>query len=272
VETEVSVPRFASFAQLKDDSNLPSALKTSGVAFEIVSSAEQFGRWLESGFLLMDPVVRGDKVKAVFVSIFPTSTVSDESVDGGRGGRGESVVILAKEEGSGGGLRVTIRCESMALASDLVQDLGRHFKLSELETAASFPSDMARFKDVLQTVADCNAARTHLTADMAEEAQRLKALIVKAEDSRILSDIASMRRAFTDLYSVNATLMAGYKSRSSNHQGLLAALKEVNLTIQRAANLRIGASKAHPGSESRAAVKANNMPALLRIIETGGGS
>jgi len=122
---------------------------------------------------------------------------------------------------------------------------------------------------VLKKVADLNAARLRLSADMADDLQRVKALVVRAEDSRLVNDMPVMRRAYTDLHALNNQLVGGYNIRSGNHEGLLAALKQVNLMIQRAANLRVGKAKTLVITECRAAVKANNLPLLFQLVKTG---
>jgi Bardet-Biedl syndrome 2 protein len=107
---------------------------------------------------------------------------------------------------------------------------------------------------------------------MADDSQRVKALIVRAEDSRLINEMDTMRRSYTELYSMNNQLIVGYNLRASNHNGLLVALKEVNQMIQRAANLRVGKAKTTVVTDCRAAVKANNMKALFRIIKSGRNS
>ncbi len=82
-------------------------------------------------------------------------------------------------------------------------------------------------------------------------------------------DMETMRRAYTDLFSLNNQLIVGYNNRASNHEGLLVALKEVNQMIQRAANLRVGNAKTRVINDCRGAVKSNNMSALFRIIRQG---
>jgi Bardet-Biedl syndrome 2 protein len=81
-----------------------------------------------------------------------------------------------------------------------------------------------------------------------------------------MGDMDYMRRAYTELYGLNNQLIGGYNTRASNHVSLLAALKEVNLVIQRASNLRVGSAKSRVVNSCRAAVKANNMEALVNII------
>ena len=96
-----------------------------------------------------------------------------------------------------------------------------------------------------------------------------QALVIRAEDSRILADMESMRRAYTELYTSNNQLIGSYNVRAANHELLLSALKEVNLMIQKAANLRVGRPKVSVIAECRAAVKANSMASLTRIIRQG---
>jgi hypothetical protein len=95
--------------------------------------------------------------------------------------------------GGSGMLQVQICCNSMELAGDIIQDLGKFLKIPELEAEANFPEEMIYFEDVLARVSDYNAARVRLTADMAEDSQRVKALIVRAEDSRLMVDMETMR-------------------------------------------------------------------------------
>ena len=121
-------------------------------------------------------------------------------------------------------------------------------------------------------VEDMNAMRVRLAADMADDSQRVKALVVRAEDCRLMHDMEAMRRAYTELFALNSQLTVGYNVRAGNQASLLAALKEVNQMIQRAANLRVGKAKTSIIAECRASVKANNFAALSKIIRYGTAS
>lgn len=104
---------------------------------------------------------------------------------------------------------------------------------------------------------------------MAEESQRIKALVIRAEDSRLMNDMMSMRKAYTDLSSMNTQMIGTYNSRSLNHETLLTALKDVNQMIQKAANLRVGKPKSRVVADCRGAVKQNDLQSLYRIIKHG---
>jgi Bardet-Biedl syndrome 2 protein len=62
---------------------------------------------------------------------------------------------------------------------------------------------------VCHQVGEFNAARIHLAADMADDSQKVKALVVRAEDSRLMVDMPSTARAYTELYSLNNQLIGG---------------------------------------------------------------
>jgi Bardet-Biedl syndrome 2 protein len=184
---------------------------------------------------------------------------------------GEMLIIsLVRATESGQSVtRVRILTDNMDLAADLVQDMTKYLNWTELESEAEFPAEFEQFEQVVKTVAECSATRSSLTADMAEDAQRIKALIIRAEDSRLMLDMISMRRAYTELGAMNNQLITSYNIRAQNHETLLAALKEVNQMIQRAANLRCGKAKARVVGDCRGAVKTNNMQALFRVLRQG---
>ena len=90
--------------------------------------------------------------------------------------------------------------------------------MSELESVAEFPAEMEAFRAVLLRVDEFNAARLQLTAEMADQSQSAKTLVIKAEDARILGDIAAVRSCYAQLYTLNAELIGEYNKRANNHE------------------------------------------------------
>ena len=205
-----------------------------------------------------------DKMRAHFAGVKP----HPDHADNKKGYQGVPLFIFASRE-AGGHTSVQVRCDDMELTAEVVQDLAAFFQLRELESVVNFPKEMSHFEQVLQEVAEFNALRVKMAADMADDSQRVKALIVRAEDARIMTDMETMSRAYTDLYSLNNQCLAGYNNRMQSHTALLSALKEVNRMIQKAANLRMGTAKTRVVTDCRVAVKANNLQALFRIIKQG---
>lgn len=142
-------------------------------------------------------------------------------------------------------------------------------RITPLISHSSSQAEMATLESVLSRVSKYNAIRLRLTADMADGTNRVKTLVVKAEDARIMSDMPLMRRHYADLFSLNNELLAEYNKRANNHEALLAALKEVNQILQKAANLRVGRAKSRVVTEARAAIKANSIDVLYEIVCDG---
>ena len=78
-----------------------------------------------------------------------------------------------------------------------------------------------------------------------------------------------MRRYYSELFTLNNQLLGEYTKRSTNHQALLDALKDVNAMIQLAARLRFGSAKSNTIAACRKAIKQNNVHALFYIVKTG---
>lgn len=66
----------------------------------------------------------------------------------------------------------------MELAGDVVQDIAKFFKITELESAVNFPQELEAFEEVLKRVAEYNALRVRMSADMADDSQRVKVIVL----------------------------------------------------------------------------------------------
>eukprot|EP00405_Crypthecodinium_cohnii_P023237 CAMPEP_0206474582 /NCGR_PEP_ID=MMETSP0324_2-20121206/33568_1 /ASSEMBLY_ACC=CAM_ASM_000836 /TAXON_ID=2866 /ORGANISM="Crypthecodinium cohnii, Strain Seligo" /LENGTH=719 /DNA_ID=CAMNT_0053949773 /DNA_START=137 /DNA_END=2293 /DNA_ORIENTATION=+ len=179
---------------------------------------------------------------------------------------GDPLCIQMSEENGG---TITIRTNDLEVAGELVQDLATFMSVTELESTADFPEEMEKFKQVLMKVDEYNAVRLKLTAEMADASSLVKALIVKAEDYRLLSDMGNLKKVFGGLQTTNGELIAEYNKRANNHQQLLVQLKEVNLMIQKSSKLRLGNAKTRVVNACRAAIKKNSIHELFQIIRTG---
>jgi hypothetical protein len=84
------------------------------------------------------------------------------------------VPLLLFAARNGDSIDVQIRCDSMELTAEVVQDIARFFKITELESSVNFPKEMEAFEDVLKQVAEFNALRIRMSADMADDSQRVK--------------------------------------------------------------------------------------------------
>ena len=94
------------------------------------------------------------------------------------------ILIYSSENG-----KCMIKTSDMNTAGDIIQDLVSFMNLKDLESIADFPEEIENFKKIIKEVEDYNAARLHITGDIADAVGNVKTFIVKAEDSRLLSDM-----------------------------------------------------------------------------------
>ncbi|GMH75082.1 hypothetical protein TL16_g06645 [Triparma laevis f. inornata] len=248
----VALPTFSNFVLNTDD--MDGAPPKSSVSFSLAVDFNSIVDWIEHSFILTDQLgVGAGGLQVKFTGFTPTGT-------------GSKLWLQIKRDDK---IKIKIGCDSMEVAGTVIQDLGKHLKITELEAECNFPEEMASFGLVLTDVTEYHSTRTKLTADMADSSQRVKALVVRAEDARILQEMKLMRGIYSDLFNLNNELIGEYAKRSNNHQALLTALKKVNATINRASNLRIGKAKAKVITECRKAIKKSNFKLLVGIINSG---
>merc|ERR1712039_683836 len=124
--------------------------------------------WLQRSFIAIDEQMQNptgpDRKVVLDVSFISLRT-------------GEPLCISMTSEQGG---TVTIRTDDIEVAGEMIQDLCSHLQVTELESQANFPEEMEKFKSVLMKVEEYNAVRLKLTAEMADSANLVKALIVKA--------------------------------------------------------------------------------------------
>ncbi len=305
IQVDIEIPRFVAFKQVPDSKGRE---KPTGVSVITIPNVtiENIVVWITSNFLLPAPIqANNEKLKALFCTVLPGTLEKAEkeaklsknpnaaalyalsnSDKPDFQPRGSAMYIMGKVENSNSnsnsnssdnsdnnittGVTLSIHCNSMTIAGEVIQDIVRHFHIKELVCQANYPLEMDYFSNnVLKKVEGYNSARIKLSADMADDVQRVKALVVRAEDSRLMNDMSMMRKAYTELYTLSDTLIGGYNIRSSNHIGLLSSLKEVNQMIQKAANLRTGNEKTRIITESRKALKKNKTILLMNILFGG---
>jgi len=230
------------------------SLPQSTLTFYVKERIPRFVKWLDQGFILpdnlQDQLEKQDNIDVQFINL------SDS----------RAMQFIVQGQGDG---KIMIKTDSIETAGDLLQDLCSLINVQELESMAEFPLEMEELKLVIKKVNDYNEVRMHLTADMAESVRNAKTFIVKAEDSRLLGEMKSMKKYYSNLFGENRSLIAELLKRNTNHEGLLAGLKQVNNFINKASNLRVGAPKAKLVTYCRNAIKNNNIFSLLQIIQSG---
>uniref|UniRef100_A0A673V1V5 BBSome complex member BBS2 n=1 Tax=Suricata suricatta TaxID=37032 RepID=A0A673V1V5_SURSU len=121
-------------------------------------------------------------------------------------------------------------------------------------------------------VDEYHSVHQKLSAEMADNSNLIRSLLVRAEDARLMRDMKTMKNRYMELYDLNKDLLNGYKIRCNNHTELLGNLKAVNQAIQRAGRLRVGKPKNQVIAACRDAIRSNNINTLFRIMRVGTAS
>lgn len=246
-EINQHMPKFASFYPVERSSVNP----TSNVTFQLNERVNRILLWVQTAFMVDDSMANGSSGDGL--------TLAFKNV------RNDEPILLEFTDGA----QMTISTNSMELAGELVQELCKYLGLTDLESTADFPEEMKDFTGVLDRVDEHNSIRLRLSAEIADSSNMVKALVVKAEDARILNDVNLMSKMYSALFDLNRELIGEYRKRTNNHQELLKTLKDVNQMIQKAARLRCGPSKAQVVADSRKAIKGNKVQTLFNIIKVG---
>lgn len=126
--------------------------------------------WLNVNFLLVEEFNISDSMNVSFISL--------------RDGR--PLVI----EMDGNTFQVTIRTDNFELAGDLVQSLvADYLKIEDLSSSADFPAEIEHLKKLINRVEELQNVRQQLAAEIADNSSAIRALVVRAEDARLIGEM-----------------------------------------------------------------------------------
>jgi hypothetical protein len=177
-EADLMIPKFSGFAKLKDngDANSPYSLAyykgeypMSTVTFRIPDTTARIAEWLNTSFLACQGPGNKDqaqgqdsRVRYNFMAFNAPALACSEGDGYGEGGGAKAVTkypvyleMYADNKAADStfssastGTQVIIRCDSMDLVGELVQDLCRFLNVTELASKVDFPQEMEKFEDV----------------------------------------------------------------------------------------------------------------------------
>ncbi|CAG2112967.1 unnamed protein product, partial [Medioppia subpectinata] len=239
------LPRFAMYA-ISKSVNKPQSF----VTFILPEKLAKVVMWLNATFLLVEEFDFAETLSVSFISL-----------------RDGSPLVI---EMDGKSSEFTIRTDNIELAGDLIQSLVfEYLSIEDLSSTASFPPEVDRLKKYINSVEELQSVRQRLAAEIADNSIAIRELVVRAEDARLIGEIKLMKDFYNDLNALNNDLITEYKIRCQNHTDLVESLKQVNVIIQRAGNLRVGKPKSQLINSCRNAIQQNNLNLLSRIISEG---
>lgn len=162
-----SLPRFSMFSlSVSPDANIK---PEDFVRFNLKEKIQRIQSWINNNFLLVKPIDYNDTISLNFVSLHDK----------------EPLVLEMDSSGD-----FTIWTSSMSLAGDLVQSLAcDYLNLDDLQSEAVFNKEFDQLKQLIEKVEEMQRVKQQLTAEVADNSSAIKALIVKAEDARLINEM-----------------------------------------------------------------------------------
>ncbi|KAG5674649.1 hypothetical protein PVAND_004603 [Polypedilum vanderplanki] len=164
---------------------------------------------------------------------------------------------------------ILIQTENIELAGNLVQALAQFMNIANLESAASFPSVVTKFRELFDKLQGLQESSNVLRTDMALKINLAKILVFRAEDSKI-TNMDKLSNYYNELILTNDELMTSFKIRSENYNEVQRLLTEINQTLYHAQRLRVGSAAAKMMSSYKEALEQKNIEKLIQIMEISG--
>uniref|UniRef100_A0A0K2U534 BardetBiedl syndrome 2 protein homolog [Strongylocentrotus purpuratus] n=1 Tax=Lepeophtheirus salmonis TaxID=72036 RepID=A0A0K2U534_LEPSM len=264
------LPRFSMYHLLtKESTDYKNLLPSGHIHFKLNERISRIIIWLNQTFLLEEefeapiPSNTDDfEIKFVFLRKLEECDSEDEAESELKNYLG----IHFKMTYTGD---VNLYSDSIEVAGDFIQSLADFLGLDDLRSVVDFPNELIKLQEYLLAAEELQLTRQRLSAEMADHSGIVRTFVVRAEDSRLLSDIKSVRKWYSQLFEINRGMISNYKIRCHNHENLMNTLKNVNQIIQKLARLRVGKTKSNIITDSRTAIKDNNIPQLLKVMKYG---
>ncbi|PAA73119.1 hypothetical protein BOX15_Mlig021458g1, partial [Macrostomum lignano] len=248
------LPRFATFAWLGTADEAASAAEAPAgwVRFRLAERPQRLAMWINNSFLLPSKATAAAE----------SGSFRFRCVRTGR-------LLSIETRSPAAEPMATVGVDSLELAAEVVASLADFLGLDDLASEASFPGLSEQLDGLASRVRQLEAGQARLAADQADSSGLVRSLAVRAEDSRLLGDMANTRQAYADLLRVNRGLVASHRARADAHASLVGALKQVGLVIQQGAALRTGRYRAQVVAQCRAAVQEREFGLIYQVICSG---
>ncbi|XP_022711587.1 Bardet-Biedl syndrome 2 protein homolog [Varroa jacobsoni] len=248
-EVSRALPRFAMYTLCSES---PSSDNEGTVRFQLNDRPHRVAQWVNQSFLLEQEITAKEQLHLTFLSLRDSKLVTFDMDFSGQ---------------------MTIRTESMEIAGEMIQSLTSFLGIEELQSTADFPTENGKLVELMAKIEEFQSAKMSMSAQMADNSAHIRALIIRAEDARLMKDFKAMRQWYMELQPLNRELVQSHKIRNQSHEQLQVQLKELHRILQRAARLRVGQFKGRCVTACRAALKTTNPAAgakvLLKIIAVG---
>ncbi|XP_053695343.1 Bardet-Biedl syndrome 2 protein homolog [Sabethes cyaneus] len=158
--------------------------------------------------------------------------------------------------------------EDIGLAGDLIQSLVQFMNIENMNASAYFPSVYSEIRDLFSKLQGLQETEKQINSEIIDNINQVKSHLIRAEDARYYNG-DHVIKYHNEMMNTNEDLVKNYKIRLVNTGEVQLALKRIHNILYSASKLRVGTYAASIITKFKDALKANNIEAVLRIIELG---
>ncbi|VDM93810.1 unnamed protein product [Onchocerca ochengi] len=218
--------------------------------FQTYERPSRFALWINNNFLLDDEILCEDELMLTVNFICLRTNES----------------LILEMDGSG---KVIIQNNDIELVGNIIQSIAESFGITEIQTTAQFPRQIAQLNDITEKLQEMYIMRDRLSATIAERSNSIKEMLVRAEDARTINQFRLMNKYYQKMHTLNQTIIAEHKIRCKNHDELLKLFRNLNKIIEQGSRLRVGVPASQLISACRNAIVEEHFDMLQKIILYG---
>lgn len=243
IEVFKSLPKFCSIVLCQSDFVPP----VSKVEFKSIFKSINFIEWFNDNFL--------DKIKIEN----ETFTIKMYSLR-----TEKNLIFRLDSEGT-----FSIQHDDLRTTGDIIQSIGEYLDLDTLKCIADFPLEFERLEEMFKSIEDCYEIQKQFTAEFAQKVNLTKECVIRSEDALICNNYKRCKQLYNRVSLMNNELLTQHKLRINTRNNLLLILKDVNITVDLFANLRIGQPSTQLIGECRKAIVNEKLFSMINLLRYG---
>ncbi|CEF71527.1 Bardet-Biedl syndrome 2 protein [Strongyloides ratti] len=243
MEVFKTLPKFCSIVLCQSEYTPP----VSKVEFKSIFKSKNFIEWFNDNFL--------DEIKidneTFLVKMYNLRTEK---------------ILLLKLDSEG---TFSIQHDDLRTTGDIIQSIGEYLGIETLKCLANFPLEFKRLEGMFESIEDCYEIQKQFTAEFAQKINLTKECVIRSEDALICNNYKRCKQFYNRVNLMNSELLAQHKLKISTRNNLLSILKDVNITVDLFANLRIGEPSTQLIAECRKAIVNEKLFSMINLLQYG---
>ena len=245
-KVNIKIPAFICYQSIP----APNVTFSERVTASLGYRGPQLKEWVHRNFTNHHHIDTYDKFEVFYTSLYDKANLS-----------------ISFSTCNGGELTISSDC--LGIVSQIIQHLITELNIDDLESTVELSGTLGLIKDMLVQLNENEVLRLKMTADIADATQYLKALLVRAEDARALSQIQLMKQYYVSIHDINKTLTTEHIKRCNNYKEFMRLQKEMHHTLEMFLNCRNGQPQSNLLTQIKRMLNDKSYDSLITLLSSG---